>query len=364
MTTFVYIVIGLWISIALVEAAHALVGHLAGYRILEIQIGVGPTLACARMGGMVVRISLVPLGGQVIVLPPMRYSKPPKLAILAAGTAISIGWVIVLYVLAVNNDLKWANHFIGSILIGAAIIAFLSLLPDYGQRRTDKIEENMLGSLELSKLLWPKGDPVAQYWQPYLSFLRHYADDETLPGVLSHRSGWISWKIFNIFTRVRAQKLPSRQQLDELERELQFQPAPSEQLWIINLIAICALAEPGLRDNASLDRLTAQAMTMAPHNEHIQNTRGQVLAQLGRTEEALCLLNRPNISFALDRCIMTAFKALAYYKAGNKDRAATEINAAATMQQSENLNNFILDRITERIRTEIAPTDLEEGSPV
>ncbi len=85
-------------TVALHEAAHALVAVWIGGRVREIGVGFGPTLARARVGSIPITVRALPAGGYAAVdvahLPPVRrigMLLAGPLANIMAGLALSLG---------------------------------------------------------------------------------------------------------------------------------------------------------------------------------------------------------------------------------------------------------------------------------
>lgn len=162
-------------------------------------------------------------------------------------------------------------------------------------------------------------------------------------------------QIFYLVLEVNSSRQPlTERQFSALERELATTPSNSEQLLIMDCIAMHILAGKGLRDDAYLDRLTEKALLLASELATLRGTRGAALARLGHHEEALTLLAEADDGNDIRRCLNAAFRGLAHFHAGGKDQATIELEIATAILHSQNWTNLIVTRIVDGIIAEIS----------
>lgn len=336
-----------WISLTLHEMGHALAGHSMKMQIHEIRLGVGPTIFRTRRFGPEVLVGIIPFGGRVRGTPQLRLLKAARLLFYAAGPVVDLAWFSTLIVaLRLGSDADAVRVALFPALAFQVLMIFSNLMPHYTRLYNERTANDMLA---LWQIAWTKNDFLAGHRQIYRNALRAYAGtEEPAP---SRRAD----QIFYLLLEINSLRQPlTEQQVAALERELSTTPSRSEQLLIMDSIAIHILAGKGLRDAAYLDRLTEKALLLAPELAALKSTRSAALSRLGRHEEALTLLAEAEDGSDIRRCLNAAFRGLAHFHAGCKDEATAELEIATSILQSQNSTNLIVTRIVDGIIAEIS----------
>jgi len=200
------------------------------------------------------------------------------------------------------------------------------------------------------RILGERNDPNRLYREGYLNALRPYSEGDTPPFELGDRSDRIAsfWLEAAGSSHDRVQEA-----VTALERELSFAKSPPERLLIIESIAITILAGRARDCDGRLDLLTAEAVALRPDLATLKGTRGAILVQLGRYEEASIMLAEAESSDDYNRCLTTAFQALAKFRLGRRDLAAKEFAASAAILNSHDWAGWIGVEIMTNIGSEI-----------
>ncbi|NLS20738.1 hypothetical protein HGP16_29975 [Rhizobium sp. P40RR-XXII] len=329
------------------EMGHVLAGRSVKMQIVEIRLGRGPTIFRARWSGAEIIIGLVPLGGRVTGIPKLRYAKAARVLFIAGGPLLDLVWFSTLItILRFSSDAVAVKVTLLPALAFQLFMIYSNLMPHYGRLYGERTANDVLA---LWQTMRAKVDCLATHRQLYLDALRPYADiEEPVLGRQSDRIAYLLLELNNL-----RQNQPE-QQIAALEHELSITPSRSEQLLIMESIAMHVLANEGLRDNAYLDRSTQKALLLAPELGTLKGTRGAVLARLGRHEEALAMLAEADNSNSMNRCLNAAFRGLAHFHAGRKDQATAELEIASAIVQSEGWASSIAGRIVDGVIAEIS----------
>ncbi|MBB3458741.1 hypothetical protein FHT86_007067 [Rhizobium sp. BK313] len=341
-----------WIGLVLHEMGHVLAGRSIKMQIAEVRLGQGPTIFRARWSGTEIIVGLVPLGGRVTGVPKLRYAKAARLFFIAGGPLVDLVWFSTLITtLRFSSDVVAVRVALFPALAFQLLMIYSNLMPHYAKLYGNRTANDMLA---LWQTMWAKVDYLAIHRQLYLNALRPYAGIEK--PVLGRQSDRIAYLLLELNSLGQNQP---EQQIAALEHELSIAPSRSEQLLIMESIAMHVLANEGLRDNAYLDRSTQKALLLAPELGTLKGTRGAVLARLGHHEEALALLAEADDSNDVYRCFNAAFRALAHFHAGRKDKATVELEIATAIVQSQNWTSTIGGRIVDSVIAEISHMLLE-----
>ena len=336
-----------WISLTLHEMSHAVAGRSMKWQIHEIRLGAGPTIFRTRRFGPEVLVGIIPFGGRVTSLPQLRHFKAARLLVTAAGPVMDLTWFsILILALQLGREADAVRVALFPALAFQLLVIFSNLLPHYTRLYGERTANDMLS---LWQTAWAKDDSLASHRQLYRNALQAYAAvEEPMP---SRRAD----QIFYLVLEVNSSRQPlTERQFSALERELATTPSNSEQLLIMDCIAMHILAGKRLRDDAYLDRLTEKALLLAPELATLRGTRGAALARLGRPEEALTLLAEADDGSDIRRCLNAAFRGLAHFHAGGKDQATIELEIATAILHSQNWTNSIVTRIVDGIIAEIS----------
>jgi tetratricopeptide (TPR) repeat protein len=341
-------VVAPWISLILHEGGHALAGRAVGLQIREIRLGQGRPAMRWRIGDIDFHLAPLPLCGWIIPCAPLHYSRWRMMPFIAGGPAADILWLAAL----VAVFLAYQDYEIAGYLLSTAIAYQLWRVVKNCVPRTAKIYGTPVASdmLALWRTLGKKGDVNAAYRQTYIGLLSRYMEPGETVRRFESRSDRIAFLLKDLEVRLRRL---TEERLAALERELARRPLRCEQLLIIETIAAHLLAGEGLRDLAYLDRLTAQAVELAPDLPTLKGTRGAALAFAGRHEEALAMLAQADDSNDFNRCLNAAFQALAHFHAGRPGEARASFETAEGIVQSNDWAGWIGCRIVERVGAEI-----------
>jgi hypothetical protein len=340
-----------WISLFLHETGHALAGRIMKKQILEVRVGVGPAILRTRMFEADILVGLLPLAGRVKTFPQLRYSKAAKVVFIAAGPVTDLVLLSIMIALfRASSDMEAVRVALFPAIAFQVILTFGNLMPRsttfYGQRIPND-------TLAFWQTVWSKDDPFAANRQLYLLMLQACTGIATSPLPFTGRSDRIAYYLLEAN---RAAGDLTDQQIAKLDHELSMTPSLDEQLLIMDSIVTHLLAGESPGREAYLDELSERALSLAPHLLTLQRSRGSVLARLGRHEEALILLADVEEGTVVDRCWNAAFRALAHFHAGRKDRAKGEFEIAIAILQSQNWGGWIGNRIIDRVRAEIGDT--------
>lgn len=341
-----------WISLTLHEMGHVLAGRSLKWQIQEIRIGTGSTIYRSRRFGPEILIGIIPFGGRVMSLPQLRYSKAARLLVTAAGPVMDVAWFSTLIVAwRLGSDTVAVKAALFPALAYQVLVIFSNVMPHYARHYGEHTANDML---TLWQTAWAKDDSLASHRQLYRTALQGYSKVEE--PLLTQRSD----RIFYLILEVNSSRHPlTEQQFSALERELAITSSLSEQLLIMDSIAVHILAGKGSRDGAYLDRLTERALLLAPELATLRRTRGAALARLGRHEEALTLLAGAESNSDMDRCLNAAFRGLAHFHAGRRDLATAELEIATGILQSQNSVNQIVNQMVDGVVSEISHMLLE-----
>ncbi|WNJ89893.1 site-2 protease family protein [Bosea sp. 685] len=347
-----------WISLALHESAHAMIGRLMGMQIAEIRLGTGPEIFRSRLRGAEIRIGLVPLGGYVRIFPPLFYRRSAMASFYAAGPAMDLAWFLALIALyAALRGSPIASAVVLLALIYQAVMLLRNLVPHVVHLYGERIPNDMLS---LWRTLWTERDANRLYRETYLGVLRQYQDKTEPTWCPSGRSDRIAYHLHDSILAVAPRPLTD-EAVEALDRELPRTGARSERLLILDTIVTNVIAQPGSRHERQLDRWTSDAMALRPDLATLKGSRGAALVRLGRYEEALAMLAQADSSNDVNRCLNATFQAMAYFRSGRHDLAFAAQDVALAALRSLPREGWIGGTIIADIGSEIGHGVSQEG---
>jgi tetratricopeptide (TPR) repeat protein len=324
------------IVIPIHELGHALAGFLVGHRIRSVVVGVGRPLLAFDLGGVAIRINLLPFGGLTMGTPRAGGWLRLRIWIFAAGgPAANVALCYVLHRLYGHAGPPMAEqHRLASVAASASwTILLLNLIPF-------KTAEggNSDGYALLTVPFW-KGPELEEARLvvealPLIEALGRDDIDTAAPlaeALLARFPG--HRMIASLLGSVRHRQGRQQEAIAWWHQALAKCVHPRQIAFLKNNIAF---AEVVVGDPASLveaDAFSAAAFAAHPELTPFVGTRGAVLVRLGRAAEGLPLLERaaaaptPNRSQAYNRASLASALAML----GRTAEARRELDDARRM---------------------------------
>jgi tetratricopeptide (TPR) repeat protein len=320
------------------ELGHAVAGLALGLRVSAVVLGAGPPLAEGRLGGVRVTLARLPLGGVTLLGVRPKTSRPALrlgltflagplvngLLLLGMGLAHGLGRMFSLAWLAGVSPVEafgWANLlFVVISLIPYRTATPFGLVPSDGGRLLEALREPREIAAKGYQAYYAVDGHEALRVGDFQGAARRYRD-----GIAEHPHSFmlrhgLALALINLerFAEARQELVPLFQ-AREAER-------PEIRLALKNSIAYCdvMLATQGQAELLEeADRYTEQTMREGRGIWSYAGTRGAVLLQQGRIEEALRLLGNAYSGGrdAVARATNAGWIAVAEARRGAPDRA-------------------------------------------
>ena len=338
-----------WLVLFLHELGHAVAGDLVGMRIYEIKVGSGPRILAFRMSGISVEFNLLPLAGIVRAFPSFSGRRSQMILFTAGGPAASI---LLLIAFVVISDRIEPSEFTNAILIPALLsqlqTIFLSLWPRevqiYGRRMASD-------GLSILRLLISKEPYGTAYKAGYLATIMPYAPSGSAPPVLTAQSDRLA---FHLASRSRSDGIFSDEAILALDQELAVgDTRPAEEMMVLDALVTDLLCRDFFSYRNEMDRWSKRALELNPASATLRGSRGAVLAELGRHDEALAMLANAEDGQDVNDCIVNAYRALVHFRLGSKDRAADLFKMALSRYKAMEWEGWAVSRIVNSIGLEM-----------
>jgi hypothetical protein len=310
------------VSTVVHEAAHAAAALAVGMCVTAISIGRGPLVWTRRFAGAWLLLRAVPFTGEVHAgARDLSWIRWRLAAVAAAGPAVSALLTLVAWPFAAREDP--ARHIapMCDLLIVNAFLVLTTALPF--RRRIGGEEEQSDGWRLISIPFRSDGELSSfvntyQLWDAERSLARGDVDRASVAvaSALARESQSFAWRFLLATVRIergqwREAARDLRQLLDEARRTHQ---APATLASLSNNLAWAALwtEDPTLLEEA--DRLSAEAIAMAPRVPYFHGTRGAVLLARSELEDAerrlaYAFARNPRRSRALNACCLAMLHA-------------------------------------------------------
>lgn len=283
------------------ESAHAIVGHLTGFRIFSVLVGYGQTLFRRRLRGTNWEVKALPFGGLTVMSSPQQHGYRLRnfLSVLA-GPASHALLLLPLFMLkesdvAQRNDIIWelssALFAVNVIYLIANLIPFktTSVMGEVGSDGWQLLKIPFLSASELEERLasyyaqesldaYRLHDIATAKWWAAEGLKRYPNNPHALIGF-----GFVEVQLGE-FARARESFTLALQSPANVKPALKFMA--------LNNIAYVDLS---LRDPLLLpeaDDYSLAAYKNAPWQPEIVGTRGAVLVELGQIAEGIALLKK------------------------------------------------------------------------
>jgi hypothetical protein len=285
-----------WLLIAIHEYGHVIGASIGGLKVLIVSIGTGPSTVM-KSDGVETRLGLWPTAGHVAALP-TRYSgyRDSRIMHVAGGPAASLAVLAVLLI--------WRPGAIGWVAIIAQVVVLGGSLPPFETVRLPGLDEGGVSDgLQLARLLF-----IADEGQ--VERERHLVMLD-----------------------------PPRFEVEEdlaAAKALLDDPG-LDPLFLVGVKGTAAyyIAVLGVADRYDeADRLSWEAVSADPSDANM-DTRGCVLAMMGRGQEAVPLLERGLVGIEAlglgdeERGWCHSFMAKAYLDSGAESEARSHAHIAA-----------------------------------
>jgi hypothetical protein len=338
-----------WLVLFVHEYGHAVAGDLAGLRIFEIKVGSGPRILRFRLSGINIELNLLPLAGIVRAIPPITGRRYQMIIFTAGGPAANILFLIAF--IAISNRIEpsgLANAILIPALLSQLVIIFLSLWP-----REVQIYGRWMANdgLSILRLLMSKEPYGAAYKAAYLATIMPYVSARSTPPILTAQSDRLA---FHLASRSQSDGIFSDATILALEQELSRRDThPAEEMMVLDALITDLLCRDFPRYRNEMDRWSKRALELNPASATLRGSRGSVLAELGRHDEALAMLADAENGEDINDCIVNAYRALIHFRQSSKDRAADLFKVALSRYEATEWEGWAVSRIISSIGLEI-----------
>jgi tetratricopeptide (TPR) repeat protein len=330
-----------YVAVVLHELGHALAAVAVGFRVAALSIGGGTRTKAFALRNLFLLVGASPLEGLVLPRPPSTRHYRKKMAlVLVAGTAVNVLCAAGTWYLLDPGALGDTARGLAALWIAANLAMALNLLPIVSRGALGTLRSDGLQLLELRKM---SDDQVEQrvrnaaFVEAYVAF--HCNDPERAYAALAPAlaAGELDGSRV-LATAILFASGRGRDAADLARRCLAADGHTlDEQGMLMNNLA-CALLDPradgpSAADIAEADTLSARAMELIPMANAVRATRGGVLVELGRYEEAAALLadKRFRLEPPWNRASVQANLARALAGLGQRERAAAALRTAARL---------------------------------
>jgi len=277
--------VSLWIGVAAHEMGHFLVGKAVRFPTRLVQIGEGKLVCRVSLLGTPVEFRLLPLAGAVRFYPMMRTRKYAQLIVTAAGLLANFLMIALLGIWQKSSgpeDLSpgfWTAAFFGQCL------PLLNLLPI-----PMKVQNQQIGSdgLRFIKTIFLKNGALTEFGKNYLFCLQEYTQDiGKHPLVSDHSSRIMQLRIIASY-HDETLVITIVKEMEKLI--LTGSLTPPEECLVLDYFLTFALLSRNDKMFAQIDGWSQRLIELAPQSERAWATRGGVLTEIGRYEEAKAIM--------------------------------------------------------------------------
>lgn len=342
------------------EFGHALVGRWLGLRVFKVFIGSGSTIARCKVLGIDTEFKSVPLGGFTFVTPvDERWCRLKQFFSVLAGPFMSLIFCLAV-LLFLPMDVLWPLGFLNDGLALAQVFFYANLLilvtNLWPRRFVSPVGKFSNDGRLLFEIAFMKRERVLEMlaWRYAMeAWVAHNEQrlDEAIGWVedgLAHYPG--NFHLLNF----RGVLLLESGRFQEAANSFEVMKERSDldsgmRAFIANNLAYAKLLTGGPTSLVEADHYSEEAMSLIGWVPAIKGTRGAVLLELGRIEEALPLLRD-----SMERADSTSGKAqnacwiaIAESRRGHRDEASKFIEESRRLDAK----CILLDRATQELRS-------------
>lgn len=338
-----------WLVLLIHEFGHAVAGDLAGMRIFEIRIGTGPRIFRFRLSGISIEFNLLPYGGIVRAFPPITGRRYQMIIFTAGGLTANILFLIGFTIIADRVASSWlANAILLPAFLSQVVVIILNLWPRqvylYGRR----MENDGLSILRMLRSKEPFG---AADKSQYVATIMSYVPSGAAPPLLTAQSDRLA---YHLSCRSQSDGIFQDQTILALDEELSRDGTqPAEEMMALDALVTNLLGRDFSRYCSEMDRWSKRALELNPASATLRGSRGSVLAELGRHDEALAMLADAENGEDGNDCLVNAYRALAYFHRGDKERASNAFSLSLSRYNAMDWAGWSVPRIVSRIGSEI-----------
>jgi hypothetical protein len=338
------------------EFGHALVGRWLGLRVFKVFIGSGRTIARCKMLGIDTELKAVPLGGFTFMTPvEERWCRLKQFVSVLAGPLTSLVFcLLVLLILPVGA--LWPLGFLiegvapGPVFFYANLVILITnLWPHRFVSPLGKLSNDGRLLFEIALMKNEKIQEVLAWRHALEGWVAHneHRLDEAIAWVESGLARFpdnfhlLNFRGVLLLETGRFQDASSSFETLKARSDLD----PGMRAFIANNLAYAKLLAGGPGSLAEADQCSEEAMSLIGWVPAIKGTRGAVLLEQGRIEEALPLLRD-----SMERADSTSGKAqnacwiaIAECRRGRRDEASKFVEEARRLDPK----CILLDRATE-----------------
>jgi hypothetical protein len=336
------------LALVLHETGHALAAVLTGMQIRQIRLGSGPPLYRTRIRETEIVVGCIPNSGFVKIFPQLSRRRLASFCFVLAGPGMDFALLATFAALGS----AYGGYAPVDAAISTAILCLLLMLLFNLWPRKATVDREIMASdgLVLWRLTFGKDEAGQFYRDAYARILERNPANEEKQTRISKQTERI---LYNVLTLVFTPDPEAREVITSLERELARGLPPFEERFVLDMLVSHRLGYDTSQFRDKLDRWSSRALALDPELATLKGSRGAVLIELGRYEEALAMLDLADMSDPFNRCLVTAFRALALQKLGRSHEAiATFSDARAISKESPNFGG-IAERILARVEAEI-----------
>jgi len=319
------------VVVPLHELGHALAAHVMGYRVLELALGSGRTLASGRVRGVSIRLHLLPVMGITRVAPRsgLRWLRLRYWIIIAGGPLAQVLLHLVLRGICGPGLLFRPGAGTLPLLMEANLVLLLfNLLPL-------KIEGELAsdGYQLLTVPFWKPARELAHRLTALLFEASHEmsggneaAAHALLEGARAEHGEHPAFALAEGLVLYRERRLV--QARDVWRAGLHRAVEQRDLLVLGNGVAFLDALLGGEENLREAERLSGEAVA-ASQNPAFLNTRGAVLVRLGRAREGLALLGKSALALIpQEQAYVGALRALGLLQLGRRAEALAELDRA------------------------------------
>jgi len=341
------------------EFGHALVGRWLGLRVFKVFIGSGRTITRCKVLGIDTELKAVPLGGFTFMTPvEERWCRLKQFVSVLAGPFMSLVFCLVV-LLFLPFDALWPLGFLNDGLAPGQVFFYANLLvlaTNLWPRRfispLGKLSNDGRLLFEIAFMKRERIQEVLAWRHVMEAWVAHneHRLDEAIAWVESGLACFAdNFHLLN-FRGVLLLETGRFQEASDCFETLKARGDldPGMRAFIANNIAYAKLLAGGPASLVEADRRSEEAVSLIGWVPAIRGTRGAVLLELGRIDEALPLLRD-----SMERAETTSGKAqnacwiaIAEYRRGQHDEASKFLKEARRLDAK----CILLNRATQAVK--------------
>lgn len=345
-------VAALIVGFLLREFGRAIVASALGYKIVPLSIEDGASALGSVIGPAWLVIGRGVIGGAVTAIPPVPNRAVASMMFIAAGPLVDIAWLFA--VIDIARTFGQTGH-VDAAMLGAIssqlFLTFFNLVPKTGSAGGRRWPNDGL-------LLWNilSGKEARNDKAAYAAMQAAYP----VQGIREGAMLGVSQNVLYLLAKLAIAGNTERADIfDALAHEVDHLPPGPAKLVLLDRLVTYYLAHDTLAHLQQLDLWSLAALELSPERATLRGSRGAVLVELGRYDEALEMLANADESDAFNRSINAAFRALALFRKGDLSVAKATFVTAQDIGKTIDLPMEMVSEILDRIGREI----LNDGMP-